>query len=81
MVPLTKDVISQTLSSLRVKRKTIREERRGLDKQISGAQAELDCLRSERDALAAEIQAFCIAGRNDYSRAAIKQDFSVGIKE
>lgn len=80
-MPLTKDVISQTLLSLRIKRKTIREERRRLDKLISEAQVELNSLQSRRDASVAEIKALCIAGRNDYSRAVIKQDFSIGIKE
>lgn len=80
-MPLTKDAISQTLSSLRAKRKTIREQRRGLDKRISGAQVELNTLQPKLDALVAEMKTLSIAERNNYSREAIRQDFSMGIKE
>lgn len=80
-MPLTKDVISRTLSSLRAKRKTIREERRGLDAKISEAQAEIDSLQSKRDDLLTKVKAVCIRGRNNYAREVIKQDFAMGIKE
>ncbi|USW48463.1 hypothetical protein Slin15195_G017820 [Septoria linicola] len=41
----------------------------------------LDALEDEEFDIEAESSAICIAGRNEYSRGAIQQDFSQGIRE
>lgn len=80
-VPLTEDIITQTLLSLKAERKLIREERRGLDAKMSELRARISQVNAEREELLAEVTCVCIKGRNHYSRAAIKQDFAMGIKE
>ena len=40
-----------------------------------------DILEAKKDGIKAEISRICIAGRNQYSKSAIQQDFAAGIKE
>ncbi|KAI0164025.1 hypothetical protein GGR57DRAFT_452090 [Xylariaceae sp. FL1272] len=79
--PLTEDDVESKLTSLRARRKEIREERRSLDSQIGELRDEIASAKNMRDAILAKVKAVCIAGRNNYSREAIKLDFAMGIKE
>lgn len=79
--PLTSDDIDEKLVSLRAQKREIRDERRGLDTQISDIRKQIREAKAERQGILAKIKARCIQGRNNYSRGAIKQDFAMGIKE
>lgn len=78
---LSQETISQTLSSLNAQHKSIRDERRGLKKNISAARAEIKEMQAKRADLLFKAKVACIQGRNSYSKDAIKQDFAMGIKE
>ncbi|KAI1268139.1 hypothetical protein F5Y18DRAFT_377543 [Xylariaceae sp. FL1019] len=79
--PLTEDDVEAKLMSFRARRKEIREERRTLDSQMSELRDEIANAKNARDTILAKVKAVCIAGRNNYSREAIKLDFAMGIKE
>lgn len=79
--PLTEEDIDSQLTSLRVRRKELRGEKRTLDSNINDLREELTIAKKKRDAILGEVKSICIAGRNTYSRGAIKLDFAMGIKE
>ncbi|KAI8631989.1 hypothetical protein F5Y19DRAFT_382458 [Xylariaceae sp. FL1651] len=79
--PLTEEDIEEQMSSIKMQRKKIREERRSLDSQVVELRKKAKEAQNERDTILAEVKAICIKGRNDYSRGAIKQDFAMGIRE
>lgn len=79
--PLDEDAIDKMFASIKQERKRLREARKALDKELSETRAEIQRVQAEREELLAESKAICIKGRNDYSREAIRHDFSMGIKE
>ena len=79
--PLTLEDVGKKLQELKEMKKDARRNKaevedgiRGLRKQITPIEAEVAELDSRQDEI-------CIAGRNDYSRFAIRQDFAAGIRE
>lgn len=78
---LTEEDIEQKISSLRAQRKNLRGGNRSLNSQIAESRQEIVKIQKEREKILADVKAICIQGRNEYSRAAIKQDFAMGIKE
>ncbi|KAI0148196.1 hypothetical protein F4776DRAFT_606585 [Hypoxylon sp. NC0597] len=79
--PLTEQDVEEKLASFKAQRKKKREERRELNAQIANVRNQIEETEAERQVILAEIKARCIQGRNNYSRGAIKQDFSMGIRE
>ncbi|KAJ8108981.1 hypothetical protein ONZ43_g6263 [Nemania bipapillata] len=73
--------IEDKLTALRMQRKNIRTENRSLQSQIAEFRREIDRIQDEREKVLADVKAVCIQGRNNYSRAAIRQDFAMGVKE
>lgn len=79
--PLTVEEIETKIDELK---RTKREARRAKNAskvrkdEIRDLLAELDAEEADVDATKS---ALCIAGRNDYSRGAIQQDFALGIRE
>ncbi|KAH7392794.1 hypothetical protein BKA66DRAFT_567533 [Pyrenochaeta sp. MPI-SDFR-AT-0127] len=78
---LTADDVRIKLKELRETKKMARREvmqiRRSIEElkpQISGIQARIDDIKGK-------VSHICIAGRNEYSKSAIQQDFAAGIKE
>jgi hypothetical protein len=79
--PLTEDEIKSKLRELRDAKKGARHEGITLSTQIKDLKDQMQDSKDNIAAIKAEISHICIAGRNEYSRSAIQQDFAAGIKE
>ncbi|CAK4034253.1 Hypothetical predicted protein [Lecanosticta acicola] len=79
--PLTEADIEQKLDELKQVEKEGRREKRSIDARIRQLRDELDSLGDEEDQISAKKSSLCIAGRNEYSKSAIQQDFASGIRE
>lgn len=79
--PLTEEEIEQKLLSLKAERKALRLSKKGIDQKAALLRKEVKANTSEKEGLHSKVKAVCIKGRNEYSREAIKHDFSMGIKE
>lgn len=79
--PLSGDQIRDVLEDLKAERKEVRQMRKALDTKLSRIRDELKPLQSEESRLLGAVKAFCIQGRNGYSKGAIQRDFAMGIKE
>ncbi|KAF2271929.1 uncharacterized protein EI97DRAFT_240440 [Westerdykella ornata] len=79
--PLTSQEIEDKLEELRDTKNNARRQRNQLQQQIKDTVKELEEVEKKLANVQAEINAICIAGRNQYSKSAIQQDFAAGIKE
>lgn len=79
--PLTNDDIDAELASLKSKSRALRRQIRGIAEDIETSRAAAEEAESEKDGLFAVIKELCVKGRNEYSRAAIRKDFAMGIRE
>jgi hypothetical protein len=79
--PLTEDDIKIKLKDLRKAKKDARRQGQALTEQIKELRLQIRDSRSKIAAIKAEISHICIAGRNDYSKCAIQQDFAAGLRE
>jgi hypothetical protein len=80
-IPLTDDDVKAKLKELREAKKGARREGVALTGQIKELRVQIRDSKAEIATIKAEISHICIAGRNDYSKRAIQQDFAAGIKE
>lgn len=78
---LTEEAVERKLDELKQLKREARQEKRNIDARIREIRTELDSLDDEEDRVSSEKNALCIAGRNEYSRGAIRQDFAAGIRE
>jgi hypothetical protein len=78
---LTDDDVKSKLKELREAKKGARREGVALTEQMKELRLQIRDSRAEIATIKAEISHICIAGRNDYSKRAIQQDFAAGIKE
>lgn len=79
--PLTNDDIDAELASLKSKSRVLRRQIRGISEDIETSRAVAEKAESEKDGLFAAIKELYVKGRNEYSRAAIRKDFAMGIRE
>jgi hypothetical protein len=79
--PLTGDQIRSKIEEIKSTKKNARRERLGLEEKVKSSRKEIDALKKKEATIIAEMSAICIAGRNQYSKGAIQQDFAAGIKE
>ncbi|KAK3706114.1 hypothetical protein LTR37_012941 [Vermiconidia calcicola] len=79
--PLTGDQIEEKLDELKTLKRGARSELGNLKDQIRALTAEITQIEEEEADLDTRQNELCIAGRNDYSRSAIRQDFAAGIRE
>lgn len=79
--PLNEDDIETKLDELKKLKKEARRAKNEAKERIKDVSSELKKLDEEEAEIEAKKSAICIAGRNDYSRGAIQQDFAQGIKE
>lgn len=77
-----------TEDDIKIKLKELREAKRGARRnglenleKMTELKARSRDLKAEIATIQAEISHICIAGRNDYSKRAIQQDFAAGLKE
>jgi peptidoglycan hydrolase CwlO-like protein len=79
--PLTEEEINAKLDELKESKKNARRQRAELELQIKDLRPQVQETKSRLAEVRAEMDAICIAGRNEYSRGAIQLDFAAGIKE
>lgn len=80
-LPLSEEQIKEKMASLKAQKKTLRQDRKETDTKILELRQEIKDMHAEKEEIESRIKSRCISGRNEYSRAAIKQDFAGGIKE
>lgn len=79
--PLTRERIDLKLDELKQQKRDARKERSTIDDRIKELQAQLVPLNEEVEDIDAQQNSLVIAGRNEYSRSAIRKDFADGIRE
>ncbi|KAF2768799.1 hypothetical protein EJ03DRAFT_351811 [Teratosphaeria nubilosa] len=75
------DYIQKQIDELKSLKKEARKERSIFDDQIRELNKQINPIKEQESAIDAKQSAICIAGRNNYSRSAIQQDFAAGIRE
>ncbi|KAI4649500.1 hypothetical protein J4E93_003820 [Alternaria ventricosa] len=78
---LSETDIKEKLKELRETKKNTRREGIAIKHSIDDLKPQIRELEAKKDEIKAEISRICIAGRNQYSKSAIQQDFAAGIKE
>lgn len=79
--PLTEEKVIAKLQELRTTKKDAKRQRDEISQQVQEIRKELKAIEEAESKLNSEMSALCIAGRNQYSKGAIQQDFAAGIKE
>lgn len=79
--PVSEDEAFSKLEELRTAKKEARRQRIDIEKVMKDLRSQVSANKDEQHKFDAIISTACIAGRNNYSRQAIKQDFAAGIKE
>lgn len=79
--PLTEEEIKAKLKELREAKKAARRSNLELNDKIKELKPKISEYKKKIAAIKSEISHICIAGRNEYSKHAIQQDFAAGIKE
>ncbi len=79
--PLTIEAVEDKIEELRKMKREARRRKTCLRDSIREVNARIKELDDSENKIEAEISARCIAGRNEYSKSAIQQDFAAGIKE
>ncbi|KAI6827790.1 hypothetical protein KC340_g9470 [Hortaea werneckii] len=79
--PLTVYQIEAKLDEMRKLKKECRQNRQQIEQKVRDIRKQMAPLKAEEAAIDAKQSALCIAGRNAYSRDAIRYDFAAGIRE
>lgn len=79
--PLTEDEIETELVEFKSKKKDIRNAKKPIIERIAEVRKQMADISAKEKSLKSENKSVCIKARNEYSRAAIKNDFALGIKE
>ena len=79
--PLTQTQIEQKLDELKALKKDARREKGSLEEQIRDCSKRVKKIESEKAELDDKANQMVVAGRNEYSRSAIRQDFAAGVRE
>lgn len=80
-LPLTQEEIDDKLDELKKLKKEARREKIAIEEEIRENRMSIAPLDEEEERIDAIKSAKCIAGRNEYSRGAIRLDFAAGIRE
>jgi hypothetical protein len=78
---LSETDIKEKLKELKETKRNARREGVEIKRSIDDLKPQILALEAKKDEIKAEISRICIAGRNQYSKSAIQQDFAAGIKE
>ena len=79
--PLDEEQVTAKLNGLKTTKKESRRQRIELDNKIKVMRTEISEAERKEKKIQADMAALCIAGRNQYSKGAIQQDYAAGIKE
>ncbi|KAI1383566.1 uncharacterized protein F4822DRAFT_421029 [Hypoxylon trugodes] len=78
---LTEEQVEEKLLAYKKQRRETRDEYKVLSREITDMRKQIEKEDIEYQKISNRIKGRCIRERNEYSRAAIKQDFAAGIKE
>ncbi|KAJ5035261.1 Dynamin family-domain-containing protein [Bipolaris maydis] len=73
--------VRNKLKELREAKRNARQESTKMQSAIDDLGPQIGTLQTEKGKIRAEMSRICIAGRNLYSKSAIRQDFAAGIRE
>ncbi|KAJ8112549.1 hypothetical protein OPT61_g5104 [Boeremia exigua] len=79
-VPLTENETEERPRELRATKRTAKRELQDIDSR-EALRAQIRTAKARTKAIEAKVTRICISGRNEYSKAAIQNDFAAGIKE
>ena len=79
--PLNEEQVATKIADLRSTKKESRRQRTDLEGKIKNLRAAISEAEETAKKIQADMAALCIAGRNQYSKGAIQQDYAAGIKE
>ena len=79
--PLNEEQLATKIADLRSTKKESRRQRAELDEKIKSVRRQSSEAEEKAKKIKADMAALCIAGRNQYSKGAIQQDYAAGIKE
>ena len=79
--PLTEEMIDAKISDIKANKKEVRRQKLEIADKAKKEVKEIEKLEAEKAKIDGAMSAICIAGRNQYSKGAIQQDFAAGIKE
>ncbi|KAK1464497.1 hypothetical protein CCUS01_08071 [Colletotrichum cuscutae] len=79
--PFSIEETRNKLEELKASKKAAWEERKKITRQMTQIKKDIRDLSKQRSAVKIQMYRYCIQGRNDYSRQAIKEDFAFGLKE
>ncbi len=79
--PLDEEQVATKIADFRSTKKESRRQRTELENKIKIIRAEISEAEKREKEIEADTAALCIAGRNQYSKGAIQQDYAAGIKE
>ena len=74
--PLTIEQVTREVTELRTTKKEVRRQRGELEQQVKAIQVEIKVVKEGEERIKTQISKVCIAGRNNYSKGAIQQDFA-----
>ena len=74
--PLTEELVTAKLGEIKATKKEARRSRLDIDDHIKGVRREIAAIKEAALKIEADISSVCIAGRNEYSKGAIQQDFA-----
>ncbi|KAF4817083.1 Nuclear GTPase SLIP-GC [Colletotrichum siamense] len=79
--PLTAEMAGAKLQELKDMKKSLRDEKKEVSREVSKLKSAIADLTAERSKVNMEMHRLCIQGRNKYSREEIQKDFAFGLKE
>src|SRR6202012_838467 len=79
--PLTAEQIKEKLEELKESKREARKAKSAINKHIEEIKQKTRDINEKIKSLKADMSAVCIAGRNNYSKGRIQEDFAQGIKE
>ena len=79
--PLDEEQVAAKIADLKSTKKESRRQKTELENKIKIMRAEINEAEKAAKKIQADMAALCIAGRNQYSKGAIQQDYAAGIKE
>ncbi|KAL2048436.1 hypothetical protein N7G274_000348 [Stereocaulon virgatum] len=79
--PLTEELVATKLHELRTTKKEARRQKIQITEKITKMRKMIEEANKAEQEITSKMSALCISGRNEYSKAAIQQDFAAGIRE
>ncbi|QDS73746.1 hypothetical protein FKW77_004922 [Venturia effusa] len=79
--PLTAEQVQTKIDELKAAKKQAREDVKTIRTEMTELRKQIREIKEECNVLKSEMSAVCIAGRNEYSKGRIQEDYASGIRE